>query len=138
MKNLLIEKILANSFAQDNIYILLDENSKSKFKEEFITSFDEFRTLQTIYEEDTNYNIDFITMSNENFKKMEESLQKDLIGHDRFKEDILEKIKNFPILYKLDEMKIFSMLINGNPGVGKTEVARILHKFISKFQNDKN
>ena len=51
MKNLLIEKILANSFAQDNIYILLDENSKSKFKEEFITSFDGFKTIQTIYGE---------------------------------------------------------------------------------------
>ena len=75
-----------------------------------------------------NYNIDFITMSNENLKELGKSLQKDLIGHDRFKEDFLEKIKNFPILYKLDEMKIFSLLINGNPGVGKTEVARILHK----------
>ena len=128
MKNLLIEKILANSFAQDNIYILLDENSKSKFKEEFITSFDEFKTIQTIYGEDRNYNIDFITMSNENLKELGKSLQKDLVGHDRFKEDFLEKIKNFPILYKLDEMKIFSLLINGNPGVGKTEVARILHK----------
>lgn len=128
MKNLLIEKILANSFAQDNIYILLDENSKSKFKEEFITSFDGFKTIQTIYGEARNYNIDFITMSNENLKELGKSLQKDLIGHDRFKEDFLEKIKNFPILYKLDEMKIFSLLINGNPGVGKTEVARILHK----------
>lgn len=128
MKNLLIEKILANSFEQDNIYILLDENSKSKFKEEFITSFDEFKTIQTIYGEGRNYNIDFITMSNENLKELEKSLQKDLVGHDRFKEDFLEKIKNFPILYKLDEMKIFSLLINGNPGVGKTEVARILHK----------
>ena len=128
MKNLLIEKILANSFAQDNIYILLDENSKSKFKEEFITSFDGFKTIQTIYGEGRNYNIDFITMSNENLKELGKSLQKDLIGHDRFKEDFLEKIKNFPILYKLDEMKIFSLLINGNPGVGKTEVARILHK----------
>ena len=67
-------------------------------------------------------------MSNENLKELGKSLQKDLIGHDRFKEDFLEKIKNFPILYKLDEMKIFSLLINGNPGVGKTEVARILHK----------
>ena len=70
MKNLLIEKILANSFAQDNIYILLDENSKSKFKEEFITSFDGFKTIQTIYGEARNYNIDFITMSNENLKEL--------------------------------------------------------------------
>ena len=32
-------------------------------------------------------------------------------------------------------MKIFSLLICGNPGVGKTELARILHKTI--FEDSK-
>lgn len=128
MKNLLIEKILSNAFTQNNIYIILDENSKSRFKQDFITSFDDFKTIQTIYEDDKESSIDFASLDNAILKRLEKSLKNNLIGHSGFKEDFIEKIRNFPILYKLGEMKIFSLLICGNPGVGKTEVARILHK----------
>ena len=128
MKNLLIEKILSNAFTQNNVYIILDENSKSRFKQDFITSFDDFKTIQTIYENDKESGIDFASLDNEILKRLEKSLKNNLIGHSGFKDDFIEKIKNFPILYKLGEMKIFSLLICGNPGVGKTEVARILHK----------
>lgn len=128
MKNLLIEKILSNAFTQNNIYIILDENSKSRFKQDFITSFDDFKTIQTIYEDDKESSIDFASLDNAILKRLEKSLKNNLIGHSVFKENFIEKIRNFPILYKLGEMKIFSLLICGNPGVGKTEVARILHK----------
>lgn len=128
MKNLIIERILNNAFTQNNIYIILDENSKSRFKQDFITSFDEFKNIQTIYRNDKKYGIDFISLNDVELKRIEESLEDGLIGHIRFKEEFIKAIKNFPILYKLGEIKIFSLLICGNPGVGKTEVARILHK----------
>ncbi len=130
--NMLIESIMHQIYLTENVYVILNENSKNRFSQDFATSFDEFKTIQTIYEERDLANYDFINIDNDGLKKIEESLTNDLIGHNVFKKDFLNKLKDFPILYKLGEMKIFSLLICGNPGVGKTELARILHKTMYK------
>ena len=131
--NILIEKIMYQIYLTENVHIILNENSKNRFSQDFATSFDEFKPIQTIYEKkDDIVNYDFINIDNAGLKKIEKSLTDNLIGHDSFKKDFINKLKDFPILYKLGEMKIFSLLICGNPGVGKTELARIIHKTMYK------
>ena len=131
--NILIEKIMYQIYLTENVHIILNENSKNRFSQDFATSFDEFKPIQTIYEKkDDIVNYDFINIDNTGLKKIEKSLTDNLIGHDSFKKDFINKLKDFPILYKLGEMKIFSLLICGNPGVGKTELARIIHKTMYK------
>lgn len=130
--NMLIESIMHQIYLKENVYVILNENSKSRFSQDLATSFDEFRPIQTIYEKRDVVNYDFINIDNDGLKKIEKSLMDDLIGHNAFKKDFLNKLKDFPILYKLGEMKIFSLLICGNPGVGKTELARIIHKTMYK------
>nr|WP_199202557.1 AAA family ATPase [Listeria seeligeri]QPL19396.1 ATP-dependent protease ATP-binding subunit [Listeria seeligeri] len=56
------------------------------------------------------------------------SFNKSLIGHERFKEDLLDKVIEFKLFNAIKENKIFSIFIMGNSGVGKTEVAKLLHK----------
>lgn len=126
--NMHIESILHQIYLTENVHVILNENSKNRFGQDFATSFDQFKPIQTIYEKHDSVNYDFININDEGFNKIEESLTNNLIGHNLFKKDFLNKLKDFPILYKLGEMKIFSLLICGNPGVGKTELARILHK----------
>ena len=130
--NMLIENIMHKIYLKENVHVILNENSKNRFSQDFATSFDEFKPIQTIYEERDLVNYEFINIDNDGLKKIEKSLTNDLIGHNAFKKDFLNKLKDFPILYKLGEMKIFSLLICGNPGVGKTELARILHKTMYK------
>ncbi len=130
--NMLIESIMHQIYLRENVHVILNENSKNRFSQDFATSFDEFKPIQTIYEERDLVNCDFINIDNDGLKKIEKSLMDDLIGHNAFKKDFLNKLKDFPILYKLGEMKIFSLLVCGNPGVGKTELARILHKTMYK------
>ena len=130
--NMLIESIMHQIYSTENVYVILNENSKNRFSQDFATSFDEFKPIQTIYEERDLVNYDFINIDNDGLKKIENSLTDELIGHNAFKKDFINKLKNFPILYKLGEMKIFSLLICGNPGVGKTELARIIHKTMYK------
>ena len=133
ISNILIEKIMYQIYLTENVHIILNENSKNRFSQDFATSFDEFKPIQTIYEKkDDIVNYDFINIDNTGLKKIEKSLTDNLIGHDSFKKDFINKLKDFPILYKLGEMKIFSLLICGNPGVGKTELARIIHKTMYK------
>ena len=130
--NMLIESIMHQIYLTENVHVILNENSKNRFSQDFATSFDEFKPIQTIYEERDLVNYDFINVDNDGLKKIENSLTDELIGHNAFKKDFINKLKNFPILYKLGEMKIFSLLICGNPGVGKTELARIIHKTMYK------
>lgn len=130
--NMLIESIMHQIYLTENVHVILNENSKNRFSQDFATSFDEFKPIQTIYEERDLVNYDFINIDNDGLKKIENSLTDELIGHNAFKKDFINKLKNFPILYKLGEMKIFSLLICGNPGVGKTELARIIHKTMYK------
>ena len=130
--NMLIESIMHQIYLTENVHVILNENSKNRFSQDFATSFDEFKPIQTIYEERDLVNYDFINIDNDGLKKIENSLTDELIGHNAFKKDFINKLKNFPILYKLGEMKIFSLFICGNLGVGKTELARIIHKTMYK------
>ena len=131
--NIIIENILNVVYGNDNCHIILNENLKNRFKQDFATSFDEMKPIQTIYTENSNINnFDFSNINNESLEKIKCTLNEKLIGHNAFKKEFLKRLNNFPILYKLGEMKIFSLLICGNPGVGKTEFARLIHKTLYK------
>lgn len=58
------------------------------------------------------------------FKKFEEVLY----GHQRFKDNFRKQVDNFRVFNKLGEHKILSLFLMGDSGVGKTEVARALHR----------
>lgn len=51
-----------------------------------------------------------------------------LIGHDIFKEDFIQKYANFMLLERIGARKIFSVFLIGESGIGKTEFAKILSK----------
>lgn len=51
-----------------------------------------------------------------------------LYGHERFKEEFKELVTSFRVFNKLGEHKILSLFLMGDSGVGKTEVARTIHK----------
>ena len=51
-----------------------------------------------------------------------------LYGHGRFKEEFKELVTSFRVFNKLGEHKILSLFLMGDSGIGKTEVARTIHK----------
>lgn len=51
-----------------------------------------------------------------------------LYGHTQFKRDFKEIVKSFCVFNKLGEHKILSLFLMGDSGIGKTEVARCIHK----------
>ncbi|MDY4531474.1 MAG: AAA family ATPase [Enterocloster aldenensis] len=54
-----------------------------------------------------------------------------LYGHERFKEEFKDLITSFRVFNKLGEHKILSLFLMGDSGVGKTEVARAIHKALN-------
>ncbi len=51
-----------------------------------------------------------------------------LYGHGKFKEEFKELVTSFRVFNKLGEHKVLSLFLMGDSGVGKTEVARSIHK----------
>lgn len=51
-----------------------------------------------------------------------------LYGHSVFKEKLRKQLEAFILLHRMQRKKVFSMLLCGKSGVGKTEVGRILQR----------
>lgn len=61
-------------------------------------------------------------------KSFFENFDARLYGHERFKEEFKGLVNSFRVFNKLGEHKILSLFLMGDSGVGKTEVARAIHK----------
>jgi len=64
--------------------------------------------------------------------QFEKEINFNLIGHQDFKSKFFKTIRNFIKLNKIKEKKILSLLLLGQSGLGKTEVARIIKKFLNE------
>lgn len=77
-----------------------------------------------------NFNPDDETKdsSDTEFSNKIQEAASNLIGHDLFKEDFIQKYENFILLERIGVRKIFSVFLIGESGIGKTEFAKILSK----------
>jgi len=125
---LVIDNIISQVRIKNNWHIIINFNSLTRFREDFGQYIDEVIPIQNIYNNTTESNFDFSSLTAEQIKLLEENLDKKLYGHKEFKEEFINQIKNYSILYNLGEIKIMSLLICGDSGTGKTELARIIHE----------
>lgn len=64
-------------------------------------------------------------------EKFDSAIQRfnaNLYGHSLFKEQLRKQLEAFILLHRMQRKKIFSILLCGKSGVGKTEVGRILQR----------
>lgn len=69
-----------------------------------------------------------VNSDKEKFNSIVENLDLQLYGHENFKTDFKEQLEAFILLHRMNRKKVFSLLICGKSGVGKTEVGRILQR----------
>lgn len=129
-----VEKIIYQISKNNNFYILINTNSLRRFKEDFGQFIEKEIPINNIYKKE-DIVFDFSNLSNEQIQLLEQNLNTMLYGHKEFKKDLIQQIKNYSILYKLKEIKIMSLLICGESGTGKTEVARVIHNTFYKDTN---
>lgn len=83
---------------------------------------------QTQTQEDVNVVKKLVDLKNEELSDFLEYINKNLIGHKKFKEELAVRLKSFKLFHKLGEQKVFSIFLMGESGIGKTEVGRLMHK----------
>jgi ATP-dependent Clp protease ATP-binding subunit ClpC len=69
-----------------------------------------------------------IDLNDDELKEFHQDFNKNLYGHDKFKDDFIDLINSFRVFNKIGEHKILSLFLLGESGVGKTEVARTIYK----------
>lgn len=76
-----------------------------------------------------------IDLTEEEILSLVDSINNKLIGHDNFKKKLNSELKKFLLLNKINKRKIFSLFLLGKPGLGKTEIGRIISKEINYTSN---
>lgn len=69
-----------------------------------------------------------IDLDNVNLEIFFQKFNENLYGHETFKEEFKEIVYSFRVFNEIDEHKILSLFLMGDSGVGKTEVARSIHR----------
>ena len=127
-----VENVLYQISQKENWHVLINYNLLNKFKIDFGQYIEEIIPINNIYNNEKKVHFDFSSLNNEEIKMLEQNLNNKLYGHNEFKKDLIQQIKNYSILYNLGEIKIMSILVCGESGIGKTEVARIIHETFFK------
>lgn len=127
-----VEKVISEVNKNKNWHIIINYNSLTRFRSDFGQYIDDVIPINNIYKNDDVSDADFSNLTNEQIEKLEKNLEERLYGHKQFKNDLVRYIKNYSILYNLGEIKIMSLLICGDSGIGKTELARIIHETFYK------
>lgn len=79
--------------------------------------------------EEIRHSVKKITdLAEEEVKNFLDVFSNQLYGHSKFKNEFADIISSFRIFNKIGEHKILSLFLMGDSGVGKTEVARAIHK----------
>lgn len=129
---------LFNSFGE-NISFICDKAYEKDIKYIFRYIFDEFSDVETESDEITDEVQEIPATKSSSIKKITDlddaeldlffsNFDARLYGHERFKEEFKELVTSFRVFNKLGEHKILSLFLMGDSGVGKTEVARTIHK----------
>lgn len=127
-----VEKVISEVNKNKNWHIIINYNSLTRFRSDFGQYIDVVIPINNIYKNDDESDADFSNLTNEQIEKLEKNLEERLYGHKQFKNDLVRYIKNYSILYNLGEIKIMSLLICGDSGIGKTELAWIIHETFYK------
>lgn len=120
---------------------IADKALKDIFEYQLRYLFEKFEDIDVVEDLDIEYNEvegtiksnilkhnKIIDLSPEVYTQFLKNFCDQLYGHEKFKVDFSEIARSFRVFNKLGEHKILSIFLMGDSGVGKTEVARAIHK----------
>lgn len=136
-QSLRVEQLLS-SFGE-NVEFICDKEYEKEILYTFRYIFDEASTFEIECDDvqiennatknEKDQTITKITdLNNDELEKFFEIFNARLYGHEKFKEEFKELVNSFRVFNMLGEHKILSLFLMGDSGVGKTEVARSIHK----------
>lgn len=123
-----------NSIAEQSdipLRYIVDKRYSNDIKEMLYHYIDRVDVLEEYIGMNENNIFNIADISLDKFNELKLFFKKQLFGNEYFQKRLFEELQKYRLFNKIDEQKIFSVFICGKSGIGKTETARILHKFLA-------
>lgn len=131
---LVVEKIIESMQAEWPLFFIIDRRYTYGFQDLLFHRLEKVESLEDALDLQVPESKDIVGLNEKEFKQLLGAIQDSLVGNDKFKRRLEEELRKYRVFNKLGYQPIFSVLICGNSGIGKTEVARILTRSLSPGQ----
>lgn len=126
----MMDYILQNHF-EKFLYIIVNRRYTYTVNDLFGYRIGKVKSLESYFNVSIPENTNVVDIKDKYFNDLMESIRYELVGHSKYKDMLEEELRKFRVFNKLGYQPVFSTLIMGNSGIGKTELARILHRNLS-------
>lgn len=131
---LVVEKIIENMQDDWPVFFIIDRRYTYGFQDLLFHRLEKVESLEVTLGLQFPESKDIVGLDEKEFKQLLGAIQDGLVGNEKFKRRFEEELRKYRVFNKLGYQPIFSVLICGNSGIGKTEVARILTRTLSPDQ----
>jgi len=110
------------------LYVIIERQYSRQVKDLLYYKIDNIYDLETFLEIERDPITNIVDIDQPGFDDILNHLNNNLFGNDVFKIRLREELIKYRVFNKIGYQPIFSVFICGASGIGKTEVARLLHK----------
>lgn len=126
----MMDFILQNDL-EEFLYIIVNRRYTYTVKDLFGYRIEKVKSLESYFKVSIPENTNVADIKESHFEDLMTSIRYELVGHSKYKDMLEEELRKFRVFNKLGYQPVFSTLIMGNSGIGKTELARIMHRNLS-------
>lgn len=108
-------------------YIIIERQYSRQAKDLLYYKISDVLSLEKLLEIEIDPITNIVDVDQAEFDSIMEHLNKNLFGNVKFKQRLKEELAKYRVFNCIGQQPIFSLLICGASGIGKTEVARLLH-----------
>ena len=130
----LINQIQMNHL-KSRLFVIINRKYSQNLKDLLFYQLEKIISLEEAFKLDIPINKNIVDLQETDFEKLLSKINTDLVGHSKFKKMLEEELRKFRVFNKLGYQPIFSTFIMGNSGIGKTELARVLHNNLSSSEH---
>ena len=131
---LVVEKIIENMEEDWPVFFIIDRRYTYGFQDLLFHRLEKVENLEKALGLQIPESKDIVGLDEKEFKQLLSAIHDGLVGNEKFKRRLEEEMRKYRVFNKLGYQPIFSVLICGSSGIGKTEVARILTRNLSPDQ----
>lgn len=114
-----------------DIYIIVDKRYSEIIKNTLYLRISEIQKLEILLGMPHESINNVVDIDEAMFNSMIHHLNSNLFGNDNFKKRLKEELIKYRLFNKIGEQPVFSVFICGESGIGKTEIARLLHNYLT-------